>query len=145
MRRFALTLGLGLAVVATGAAAESHVKRKRKPMDPATAAERVERSLRMLAPNERLIQLCDYTAMQRIRQEAPDYKPDRAVADARSGIAINKDVVVAEGGAFRSRGKWYALTFTCAGSDDHMKVTSFSYKIGEEIPESKWTAFGLWE
>ena len=37
----------------------------------AVAADgRIERSLKMLAPEERLEQLCDYTAMTRIRTEA---------------------------------------------------------------------------
>ena len=49
----------------------------------AVAADgRFERSLKMLAPEERLEQLCDYTAMTRIRTEAKQYRPDRAVANA---------------------------------------------------------------
>jgi hypothetical protein len=35
----------------------------------AGADGRVERSLKMLAPTERLEQLCDYTAMTRIREQ----------------------------------------------------------------------------
>jgi hypothetical protein len=26
-----------------------------------------------------------------------------------------------------------------------MKVLSFDYKIGSEIPEEKWSAYGLWK
>ena len=48
----------------------------------AGADGRVERSLKMLAPAERLEQLCDYTAMARIREQSKDYRPDRAVANA---------------------------------------------------------------
>jgi hypothetical protein len=40
---------------------------------------RFERSLQMLAPAERLEQLCDYTAMTRIRTEKKEFRPDRAV------------------------------------------------------------------
>jgi hypothetical protein len=44
----------------------------------AVAADgRIERSLKMLAPQERLEQLCDYTAMTRIRTEARQYRPQR--------------------------------------------------------------------
>ncbi|MGC1573325.1 MAG: DUF930 domain-containing protein, partial [Pseudolabrys sp.] len=48
----------------------------------AAADERFERSLQMLAPAERLEQLCDYTAMTRIRTEKKEFRPDRAVANA---------------------------------------------------------------
>ncbi|MGB8044911.1 MAG: DUF930 domain-containing protein, partial [Pseudolabrys sp.] len=45
------------------------------------ADERFDRSLEMLAPAERLEQLCDYTAMTRIRTEKKEFRPDRAVAN----------------------------------------------------------------
>jgi Domain of Unknown Function (DUF930) len=113
---------------------------------PATAIDgRFERSLRMLAPVDRLEQLCDYTAMQRIRKEHKPFRPDRAVAGARSDASIHDHTVVAKGGAFRSRKKWYALSYTCTAAPDHMAVTSFSYTIGPEIPEAKWASYGLWE
>ena len=42
----------------------------------------VRAQLEMLAPAERLEQLCDYTAMTRIRTEKKEFRPDRAVANA---------------------------------------------------------------
>lgn len=129
MWRLVLALGLGLLTFAASAAAES----------------RFERSLRMLAPGERLVQLCDYTAMKRIRHNHRQFRPDRAVADAMGDPTINKNTVIAKGGAFRSHHKWYALSFRCTASPDNMKVLSFSYKIGGEIPEDKWAAYGLWQ
>ena len=129
MRRLVLTLGLGMLAIATAAAAES----------------RFERSLKMLAPSERLVQLCDYTAMQHIRRDHRQYRPDRAVADARSRVYINKNTVEAKGGAFRSKRKWYALSYTCNASPDNMKVISFHFKVGAEIPQSKWALYSLWE
>ncbi len=129
MRRLAPAIGIGLAVASTGAAADS----------------RIERSLRQLAPRERLIQLCDYTAMKRIRQDDRKFRPDRTVADAISETRISDDMVQAPGAAFRSRRKWYALSYTCKASPETLKVESFTYKIGEEIPESKWASYGLWQ
>jgi Domain of Unknown Function (DUF930) len=113
---------------------------------PAAAIDaRFERSLRMLAPTERLEQLCDYTAMQQIRKEHKPFRPDRVVAGAGADPQIRDHTVVAKGAAFRSKKKWYALTFRCTAASDHLAVTSFSYTIGEEIPESKWASYGLWE
>jgi hypothetical protein len=54
-------------------------------------------------------------------------------------------MIVAEGAAFRSRKKWYRMSYTCKTTADHMKVLSFDYKIGPEIPEEKWSAYGLWK
>jgi Domain of Unknown Function (DUF930) len=129
MRQLALAIGVVLLAGACATAAEN----------------RFEHSLRRLSPGERLVQLCDYTAMQRVRHDSRKYRPDRAVADARGEVYINKNTVVAKGGAFRSRHKWYALSFTCTASPDNMKVLTFKYTIGGEIPEAKWAAYRLWE
>ena len=69
----------------------------------------------MLAPSERLEQLCDYTAMAQIRKDGRHFRPDRAVASATADAHSHKDTIEAKGGAFRSRGKWYALSFVCDG------------------------------
>jgi hypothetical protein len=127
------TFGLAI-VVATLAAAQ------------ATAAEnRLDRSLQKLAPSERLEQLCDFTAMARIRKESAEFRPDRAIANATAESLITNNTIDARGAAFRSRGKWYALSFACTTTPDHMTVVTFNYKIGAEIPEAKWASDGLWQ
>jgi hypothetical protein len=99
----------------------------------------------MLAPAERLEQLCDYAAMTRIRGEKGEFRPDRAVANAMAEPSMQGDTLEVSGGAFRSKKKWYALTYRCVATPDHMKIVSFSYSVGGEIPEAKWASFGLWE
>jgi hypothetical protein len=111
----------------------------------AAADGRFERSLQMLAPAERLEQLCDYTAMTRIRSESKDFRPDRAVANAMAEPRADGDTLEVTGGAFRSRKKWYALTYRCTATPDHLTVVAFRYTVGEEIPEAKWASFGLWQ
>jgi hypothetical protein len=111
----------------------------------ASAEERFERSLQMLAPAERLEQLCDFTAMARIRGEKKEFRPDRAVANAMAEPQTKGDTLEVTGGAFRSKKKWYALTYRCAATPDHLKIVTFNYTIGEEIPESKWASYGLWQ
>lgn len=106
---------------------------------------RFERSLRMLAPAERLEQLCDYTALASIRKDSRSFRPERAVASAGADVKLKNNTIVASSGAFRSRGKWYGLSYTCTGSPDHMQVLSFNYAIGAEIPEEKWAGYGLWD
>jgi len=129
MRAFGLAIGAATLVAVQTAAAES----------------RIEHALQMLAPAERLEQLCDYTAMLRIRKGSGHFRPDRAIANATAEPRIRHDTIVAKGGAFRSRGKWYALSFACTATPDHMAVVSFHYTIGPEIPETKWASDGLWQ
>jgi hypothetical protein len=128
MKQAALALG---AIVLT--AAQAHA-----------ASSRFERSLRALAPSARLEQICDYTAMTKIRAEG-EHRPDRAVGYAISESKVTDNTLVADGAAFRSRKKWYRLSYTCKTTPDRMKVLSFDYKIGSEIPEEKWSAYGLWK
>ena len=104
---------------------------------------RFERSLRSLAPSARLEQICDFTAMQRIRTSGK-HRPDRAVGYAISSGKVTDNTLVADGAAFRSRKKWYRLSYTCTTTPDRMKVLKFDFKIGPEIPEEKWSAYGLW-
>ena len=130
MRKFGLAIGLAI-IITTQAAAS-------------TRAERFEHSLEKLSPIERLVQLCDYTAMKKIGQANHAFRPDRAVGDARASTVVAKDTVAAKGAAFRSHGKWYELSYTCTGTPDHMKVLSFDYRVGSEIPEAKWTSYNLW-
>lgn len=111
----------------------------------ASAETRFERTLKMLTPTDRMAQLCDYTAMTHIRKDQRQYRPDRAVANARVDVKIVGDTIEAKGGAFRSRGKWYAMSYTCKTNAEHLSVLSFTYKIGAEIPEEKWAAYGLWQ
>lgn len=106
--------------------------------------DRFYASLRRLDPNTRLDQACDYEAMKRIDRDSSPYHPDRAKTDVISASQHIGDTVKGTGGAFRSKGQWYSFSFACTGSPDHLKVLSFTYKIGQLIPESKWAGYGLW-
>jgi Domain of Unknown Function (DUF930) len=127
MRRLALTIGATLVLASPAPAADSHFLR----------------SLQMLAPVDRLEQLCDYVAMKEIRKDHKTFRPDRAVAGNEPNI--KGDTIEAREGAFRSRRKWYELSYHCTAAPDHLSVISFKYKIGGEIPEGKWASYGLWE
>lgn len=111
----------------------------------AAADARFEKSLQMLAPAERLEQLCDYTALMSIRKDQRHFRPDRAIADAITGVQHKNHTLIAQGGAFRSRGKWYAMSYICTAEPEHLKIETFHYTIGKEIPEAKWASYGLWQ
>ncbi len=111
----------------------------------AFASAKLERTLKLLMPADRMAQLCDATAMAHIRKDMAKFRPDRAVANATVDVVIAGNKLEAKGGAFRSRGKWYSLSYTCLTNDEHLKVLSFEYKVGDEIPEEKWAGYGLWQ
>jgi uncharacterized protein DUF930 len=95
-------------------------------------------SLGKLDPQTRLEQVCDLEAMSRIAQA------DRAKSDVISHPVHSGNTLTADGGAFRQKGKWYWFSFVCKSTPDHLRVLSFSYKVGEVIPEEKWSSYGLW-
>ena len=109
------------------------------------ADEKFEKALLKLDPSVRLEQLCDYTALKQIRADHKDFRPDRAVANAMAEPQVRQDTVEAKAGAFRSRKKWYTLTYSCTATPDHLKVVSFKYAVGAEIPVTKWAGYGLWD
>jgi hypothetical protein len=101
-------------------------------------------SLKRLAPETRLDQVCDYEAMLRLGHDLHGFQPDRAKAEVISKPIRTKNSVKATGGAFRSAGHWYVLSYACETTSDQMKVISFSYQVGKLIPPSAWPEYGLW-
>jgi hypothetical protein len=129
MRVLALAIGTAIVTAAHAAGPDAHF----------------ERVLKLLEPTDRLEQLCDYTAMNYIRKDSRRFHPDRAVASAIRAPRIGPNSIDANGGAFRSRGHWYEMSYSCAATADHMPVLSFKLTIGAEIPETKWAGYGLWQ
>ena len=129
MRVLALAIGMAIVTAAHAAGPDAHF----------------ERVLKLLEPTDRLEQLCDYTAMVTIGKDQRKFHPDRAVASALTPPKIAADSIEAKGGAFRSRKHWYQMSYSCTATPDHMKVLSFRLSVGQEIPESKWASYGLWQ
>jgi hypothetical protein len=99
--------------------------------------------LKQLDPDTRLDQICAAEAMDRVGREGKTYRPERAVTDATAPAIVKDNTLRSAGGAFRSKGHWYQVSFTCKTSPDHMEVLSFDYRIGAPIPEDKWASYGL--
>ena len=81
---------------------------------------------------------------KRIRA-AGKFRPDRAVGYAISEAKVAGNTLVADGAAFRSKKKWYRLSYTCTTTPDRMKVLKFEHAVGAEIPQERWSAYGLWK
>jgi hypothetical protein len=131
-----LALALLVSCTATPALASSSKAEK--------AEKRFEAMLQRIDPSERLEQVCEYAALTKIGRDKNTYRPDRVVIQAMSPPKVAGDKLSGGGAALRSKGKWYRFQFTCEAAPDRLKVQSFSYEVGTEIPEDKWERFGLW-
>jgi hypothetical protein len=100
-------------------------------------------TLPQLEPAERMIQLCGLEAMEQVHLWQPAFRPDSLVAYALSDPAIAANGVHAEGAAFRSEGNWYRMSFDCAVTPDHMRVLSFTFRVGDPVPPEEWEAHNL--
>jgi hypothetical protein len=111
---------------------------------PNQAESRFEAMLKRIDPSERLEQVCEYAALTRIGHDKTPYRPDRVVIDSVSPPSVDGDSMSGTGAALRSRGQWYRFAFTCKATPDRMKVESFSYRVGDAIPQDDWQKYGLW-
>ena len=134
-----LVVALACSFAAPAMAASKSKSKARK----VSAEAKFQTALGRLDPQTRLEQVCDLEAMKRIKREKK-FPADRAQGAASAEPKTDGHTLTATGGAFRSKGAWYELSFVCQASPDRMKVLSFEYQTGKAIPESKWENYGLW-
>src|SRR3954470_9126860 len=96
------------------------------------ASSRTDQMLK-LSPETRLEQRCDARAMGSVGREHKGYKPDEFVAYAFADPVIRGNQIKAPGGAIRSGGKWYKLSYVCETTPDGLDVKSFAYQLGTEV------------
>ncbi|MEK1931831.1 MAG: DUF930 domain-containing protein [Pararhizobium sp.] len=104
--------------------------------DPRSAKAR--KALQELASSERIVQICNIEAMEQVHIWKPEFQPDFLVAYAMADINLSGQKLAADGGAFRSKRRWYNIGFTCDATADLKKIVSFAFLAGDAIPESQW-------
>ena len=105
--------------------------------------ERIRKTMGTLADSERVVQLCNIEGLEQIRHATSIYAPDTLVPYAMADMDGSGLTLLASGGAFRSRRRWFGITFRCSVAPDYSGVTSFSFKLGSEIPKDQWEAHNL--
>jgi hypothetical protein len=108
---------------------------------PQSRAMRV--ALGQMEEETRLEQLCDIEAMAQIAAHLQVFKPDRIVAYAKAEMKLMRNILIADGAAFRSNRIWYALTFKCELSKDRQMVQAFEFSVGNAIPRRDWERYSL--
>lgn len=97
-----------------------------------------------MEPRTRSLQICNNKGSREISREKEFSRLDRVVVDAMSNPAFDKNIISGDGGAFRNKGQWHQFQFKCTLTDDGLSATSFTYLVGDIIPEEQWERFGLW-
>ncbi len=95
-------------------------------------------ALGKLSPNRRLTQICSFEVAEQVSRARPETPPDFVVPYGPSGGFISNGTLDADGGAFRSGGRWFDVSFRCTVDMKAMRVTSFSYRLGKEVPPQEW-------
>ncbi len=109
--------------------------------DPRSAKAR--KALQGLASSERIVQLCNIEAMEQVHIWKPEFQPDFLAAYAMADTKLSGQKLQADGGAFRSKRRWYTIGFTCEVKADLKEVVSFAFRVGDAIPESQWVDHNL--
>jgi hypothetical protein len=110
----------------------------------ASQAGSMDDALKKLDPVERAHQACAIKGVDTLRRDKRLPGADRLKTGVAGAAAFDGTVVTGKAGAVHAKGRWYTLKFTCAVTADRMKAVTFTYELGQEIPEAKWDAFGLW-
>lgn len=105
----------------------------------------MDRVLKKLEPEERAHQVCNLQGIDAVQKGSHLKDVDRVTTTIQKPATVKDNVVTARDGAVRARNRWYFLDFTCEVTANQMRVKSFNYKLGPEIPEAEWEDYGLWK
>lgn len=81
--------------------------------------------------------LCHDAAKSEIKKSRPELNPDVVISSAIVGSQAAANVIVANGAAFRSEGRWYNFKFRCEADPFEEKLIAFDYLIGPAFPEGE--------
>lgn len=109
----------------------------------AAGSRRAREDLRAMAADERMVQLCDFEALEQIHAWNAAYRPETLVAHALAEVEVGDHRVTAPGAAFVSGRRWYRVEFRCEVSADLGRVTGFAFHVGTEIPRRDWRRHDL--
>lgn len=81
--------------------------------------------------------LCHDAARSEIKKSRPELNPDVVISSAIIGSEAAANIIVANGAAFRSEGRWYNFKFRCEADPFEEKLIAFDYLIGPAFPEGE--------
>ncbi|WP_243369416.1 DUF930 domain-containing protein [Microvirga solisilvae] len=100
-------------------------------------------ALERMDEETRLEQLCGIEAMAQIAAHLQAFKPDRIVAYAKADVRLARNILIADGAAFRSGREWHEVKFTCEFGANRRNVQAFEFTVGNAIPKRDWERYNL--
>jgi hypothetical protein len=94
---------------------------------------KVTDGLAKLPPDKRLAYTCNLEALGQVGNAGRGFKPDAIVPDAFGKASLAGTRTIVTGGIFRSGQKWYRVAYDCTLNRDLSAVTSFTYRIGDDV------------
>ena len=81
--------------------------------------------------------LCHDTARSEITKSRPELEPDVVISSAIVPSETAANIIVANGAAFRSEGRWYNFKFRCEADPFEEKLIAFDFLIGPAFPDGE--------
>lgn len=111
----------------------------------ATYEKRLRQQFERVELQTRLEEVCDTEVMLQINREHSEFVVDKVIAYTFRSPVQKNDRLVADGAAFRSRGKWFRLAYRCQTGPRHLDITELRYEVGDEIERKLWRRFYLYD
>lgn len=115
------------------------------PGQGATYEKRLRQQFERVELQTRLEEVCDTEVMLQINREHSEFVVDKVIAYTFRSPVQKNDRLVADGAAFRSRGKWFRLSYRCQTGPRHLDITELKYQVGDEIEHKFWRRFYLYD
>lgn len=109
--------------------------------DPANA--QIRKTLPLLGPEERIVQLCNIEALEQIRLSGDKGFPDSLDTSAFEETQLTDGKLVAPLGAYRANRGWYYVSFECTPESDLESVREFKFRLGDQVPRDLWEGHEL--
>lgn len=105
----------------------------------ATGSAEAATAMKNIPRDIRAGELCVTELRDQLLNADPPYLPDLLPQ-----VRLKEGTVIdIRENAFRSFGRWFALSYRCEIDPEATKVLSFAYRVGEQIPRSQWAKRGL--
>lgn len=134
----------GLAAIGPKSDAELRQLARTEPSIPPPGRPIVIPRKRVAPPEEKVVvgdrkreTLCHDAARSEIKKSRPELNPDVVISSAIIGSEAAANIIVANGAAFRSEGRWYNFKFRCEADPFEEKLIAFDYLIGPAFPDGE--------
>lgn len=133
-----------LAALGPRSETEAGPAQRTEPSIPASGRPIVIPRKRVAPPEEKVVvgdrkreAICHDAARSEVTKSRPELKPDIVISSAIIPSEAAANIIVANGAAFRSEGRWYNFKFRCEADPFEEKLIAFDFLVGPAFPEGE--------